>query len=168
MLKCGVFILLTEMPGDGFTYGVSNFNFYPGNTSITFKNSSSTKRFISNNKKRYSFASPSVVTTCNILFHSFWYLPPYFSMNMCIMPFAHTWPIIILTPNLLNLKPIKPLNSLAKPIKPINSLAHSLNVPIPKSWERNLVPSYVFIRSPTTGQPGVGCSWVPTGSCCQG
>ena len=107
MLKFGVFILLTEMPGDGFTYGVSNFNFYPGNTSITFKNSSSTKRFISNNKKRYSFASPSVVTTCNILFHSFWYLPPYFSMNMCIMPFAHTWPIIILTPNLLNLKPIR-------------------------------------------------------------
>lgn len=67
MLKFGVFILLlTEMPGDGFTYGVSNFNFYPGNTSTTFKNSSSTKRFISNNNKSYFFASPSLVTTCNI------------------------------------------------------------------------------------------------------
>ena len=114
--------------------GVFDINFYPSNTSKRFKNSSSTKRIININNKRNSFAPPSVATTWNIMFHSFWYLPPYFSMNMCIMLFAYTWPIIILTPNLLNLNIYKALQY----IGPV------LQCPSSKSWERNPVPNYVF------------------------
>lgn len=100
-------------------------------------------------------------TTCNILCRIFWYLPPYFSVNVCIniaicLHMAHHHSNSIL----LYLKSIKPSAHWLSP-----SVSHFQN-PEGRIWSQVMFFHQVTYHWPAHGWAPL--NWIPTLNCCQG